>query len=668
MDLMQKKEYLKLLQEIQKHNRLYFDESTPEISDYAYDLLVKKVEEIEEAHPDWVPEETPTQQVSEKPTKGFSQVEHEVPMLSLANTYSKEEVADFVKRVHKLLEREEVEFCVELKMDGVALSVRYEKGQLTRAVSRGNGRKGDDITRNVKTIRTLPHVLKGKEVPEALEVRGEVFIAKDDFALLNEEREEAGLVTWANPRNATAGSLKLLDPIEVARRPLAIVCYNAITGEKRLQTQSEVHHFLKELGLPVGKGNHFAVCKTIDDIFAFAKRIEKERHQLPFEIDGIVIKVNTLKDHDRMGATGKSPRWAAAYKFAPEQAETVIREITVQVGRTGVLTPVAELEPVLLAGSTISRATLHNEEEVMRKDIRIGDAVIIEKGGDVIPKVVRVLTEKRPSGAREWRMPTQCPVCHTVVKRHEGEVAVRCPNRTGCAGQNLRRMAFFVSKKAMDIDHLGPEVVKKLIEYGFVKSLPDLYRLKEEQLLQIEGFKEKSVHNLLESIEKSKKVPLARFIFALGIPFVGEGTAQLLVEVASSIEKLKEMSYEEFVEIDGVGEKVATALVTFFQDPMHLKEIEELFDLGMAIEKGKEKIEGHAFEGKTFVLTGSLEHFSRTKAANLIKERGGKVASSVSKKTDFVLVGDDPGSKYEKAQKLGIPILDEALFKKQLHD
>jgi len=660
---MSKEEYLKLLSEIKKHNQLYFDQSMPEISDYEYDLLVKEAEKIEAEYPEWVPTDTPTRQVPEKPTKGFKQIQHEVPMLSLANTYSREEVSDFVKRVYKLLEREEVEFCVELKMDGVAISVRYEDGKLVRAVSRGNGRKGDDITTNVKTIRSIPHQLQGSNIPAVIEVRGEVFIPTKDFAEMNREREEAGDISWANPRNAAAGSLKLLDVKEVAKRKLAIVFYNVIAREKILKTQAENHHFLKRVGLPTGSEKHFAVCQSLDEIFAFADRIEKERSSLPFEIDGIVIKVNSLRDHDRMGATGKSPRWAAAYKFAPEQAETVIEAITVQVGRTGVLTPVAELKPVSLAGSTISRATLHNEEEVARKDVRVGDSVMIEKGGDVIPKVVEVIQSKRPKDSQTWQMPSHCPICGSEVVRKEGEVAVRCPNRVDCGGQNLRRISFFASKNAMDIDHLGPEIVKKLVDFGFVSRISDIYRLREDELAQIEGFKEKSIHNLLRSIDQSKKVTLARFIFAIGIPYVGEGTAQLLADTAGSIKRLEEMSEEELCDIDGVGDKVAESIVHFFSDEKHLKEVDELIELGVQPTAVNKKIAGHDFAGKTFVLTGSLEELTRSEASSLIKERGGKVSGSVSKKTDFVLVGEDPGSKYEKALELGIEVLDEKAFK-----
>lgn len=654
-------EYLNLLKEIKKHNELYFQKSQPIISDYEYDLLVKRAEKIENDHPDWVPDDTPTRRVGEAPSKGFTQVTHESPMLSLSNTYSKEEVTDFIKRIDKLLEGRPVDYCLELKMDGVAMSLKYDKGKLVRGVTRGDGKRGDDITANVKMIKTIPHTIK-EEV--SIEVRGEVFIAKHDFVEMNREREEEGDVNWANPRNAAAGSLKLLDVHEVAKRKLDIVCYNAIGSG--LEKQSDIHSFLKELGLPVGSDKHFKVCKNADEILAFAEKIEKGRHDLPFEIDGIVIKVNELRYHDILGSTAKSPRWAAAYKFTPEQAETMIEGVTVQVGRTGVLTPVADLKPVPLAGSTISRATLHNEEEVMRKDIREGDTVIIEKGGDVIPKVVHVVTAKRSSSSQPWAMPETCPICGTNVIRKEGEVAVRCPNRTKCSGQSLRRLSFFASKKAMDIDHLGPEIVKKLVDHGYVTHLSDFYRLTEDQLLQLEGFKKKSVHNLLKSLETSKKTTLARFIFALGIPYVGEGTAQLLADAAGSIEKLSEMSMEELCNIDGVGDKVANSIVEFLSDEAHQKEIDDLLSLGVKPTAQLKKIEGHPFIGKTFVLTGSLESLTRTKAGTLIKERGGKVSGSVSKKTDFVLVGEDPGSKYDKAKILGIEILDEASFQKML--
>lgn len=663
---MSKAEYLKLLEDIQKYNRLYFDQNISEISDYEYDLLIKKAEKIEAEHPEWIPHDTPTRQVFEEPTKGFQQIAHKVPMLSLSNTYSQKEVADFVKRVYKLIERQDVEFCVELKMDGIAIAVRYEKGKLVRAISRGNGHKGDDITANVRTIRSIPHKLKGLGVPDTLEVRGEVFIPIKDFAQMNRQQIELGGVAWANPRNAAAGSLKLLDSSEVVKRKLDIIFYSVITHEKILATQLENHLFLKKIGLPIGSEKHFALCSSLDEIFSFIEDIEKERASLPFEIDGVVIKVNCLRYHDMMGSTGKSPRWATAYKFAPEQAETIVEDIIVQVGRTGVLTPVAQLRPVLLAGSKISRATLHNQEEVTRKDIRIGDSVLIEKGGDVIPKVVKVIQGKRPKSSQPWHMPIYCPICDSKVISKEGEVAVRCSNSTGCGGQSLRRISFFASKNAMDIDHLGFEVVRKLVEIGFVSHPSDLYYLTEKELLQLEGFKKKSVQNLLRSIENSKRVTLARFIFAIGIPYVGQGTAQILSDVAGSIDKLREMSKEELCDIGGIGEKVACSIWQFFSDKKQLKEVYELIKAGVQPVVTYKKIVGHEFAGKTFVLTGSLKGLTRTEATNCIKERGGKVSASVSKKTDFVIVGEDPGSKYEKAKQFGINILDEKSFQSLL--
>ncbi|MDJ0652035.1 MAG: NAD-dependent DNA ligase LigA [Simkaniaceae bacterium] len=653
--------YLKLLEKIKRHDTLYFQHSQPEISDYEYDLLVKRVEKIESEHPDWVPEDTPTSRVGGAPTKGFPQVKHEYPMLSLSNTYSKQEVAAFIKRVDKFLEGRPVTYCVELKMDGVALSLKYEEGTLIRGVTRGNGKWGDDITPNIKTITTLPQMLKENV---SIEVRGEVFIPKKEFIELNREREEAGEVPWANPRNAAAGSLKLLDAKEVAERKLTIVVYSAIGSGK--EKHSQIHHYLKKMGFPVGSEKYFKVCKTVDEIFAFADQIDKIRGDLPFEIDGIVIKVDLLRYHDMMGATAKSPRWATAYKFAPEQAETVIEAISVQVGRTGILTPVADLKPVPLAGSTISRATLHNEEEVARKDIREGDYVIIEKGGDIIPKVVHVITAKRARHSKPWIMPEVCPICGAEVIRKEGEVAVRCPNQAKCGGQNLRRLSFFASKNAMDIDHLGPEIIKKLADYGFISRASDLYRLTAEELSKLEGLKEKSIKNLLKSIEDSKKTTLAHFIFAIGIPYVGQGTAQLLADSAGSIEKLAKMSEEELCTIDGVGAKVADSVIEFLRDPAHQKEIDDLLHLGVTPTTQLQKIEGHAFKGKTFVITGSLAALTRSEAGTLIKERGGRVSSSVSKKTDFVLVGEDPGSKYDKAKDLGITILDAASFQKIL--
>ncbi|MCB1108610.1 MAG: NAD-dependent DNA ligase LigA, partial [Chlamydiia bacterium] len=653
---------------INQHNHHYFVENKPRISDYAFDQLVKEAEAIEKKHPEWALENSPTKRVVERKTKGFKHVQHKVPMLSLSNTYSEEEVQDWSKRMQKLLNREVVQVCMELKMDGTAVSVLYEKGVLVRAVTRGDGTTGDDVTSNVMTIKSLPHKLIGHGIPDELEVRGEIFMPKTVFKALNQEKEDAGEELYANPRNAAAGSLKLLDSGLTAKRKLDIICYGIPDPRSaKLTHQSQVHAYLKKFGLPVFSEKHYGKAESVSQIFKFAQRIEKERAHLSYEIDGIVIKVDQLKDHDRLGVTGKSPRWAVAYKFAPEQAVTKIHGITVQVGRTGVLTPVAELGPVFVAGSTISRATLHNEQEIQRKDIRIGDTVIIEKGGDVIPKVVAVDKSKRKSGSKAWKMPSTCPACGSHVERTEGEVAVRCLDKKECPAQNFRRFTFFVSKAAMDIDTLGPKVIEKLIDAGYLQTLPDIYRLQESDLENIEGFKEKSIDNLLRSIANSKQVSLSRFLLALGIKHVGAGIADLLAEEGKSLNGVMDMDYERLCAIDGIGEKAAEAIVEFFSDKRHLKEIEELLDLGVKPKScASNKKSGHAFEGKSFVLTGGLENYTRLEAANLIKERGGKISSSVSKNTDYVLVGDDPGSKYNKAQKLGIKCITEAQFEKLL--
>lgn len=659
-----KEEYYKLVKEVEKHDRLYYMEYKPVITDYEYDQLLKKLEQIEKEHPNWRLPTSPTQRLGDALTHGFKQQKHDVPMLSLANTYSKQELEEYVQRVHKLMERKDVTFCAELKMDGVAVSVRYEEGIFVRALTRGDGKKGDDITQNMKTIRSLPLHLTGSHLPKVLEIRGEVFMTHKVFQEQNARKEEAGEEPWANPRNATAGSLKLLDPKEVAERRLSAIFYGIASEPYPVDTQFEVHQFLEKIGLPSFTKEERRRCKTLEEISEFADFIEKKRRALPFDIDGMVVKVDELRWYDRLGTTGKSPRFAIAYKFCPEQARTRIEAITVQVGRTGVLTPVAELTPVPLAGSTISRATLHNREEVQRKDIRVGDVVIIEKGGDVIPKVVEVDHSQRPHGTHSWHMPKSCPSCGAHVVHIPGEVAVRCPNSEKCPEQQVRRIAFFASKDAMDIAHFGEKVVEQLVEKGFVRSLSDIYSLTEKELSQLEGFKEKSIENLLKGIEASRHVSLARFILALGIKSVGEGTAEILAEAAGDIETLAHMSEEALAEIDQVGEKTAHLIVEYFKEPAHLKQIHALLKAGVRPEPPQGvRIKGHAFEGKTFVLTGTLQDYTRSAATALIKERGGKVSGSVSKNTDFLLAGDEPGSKLDKAHALKVKVLTEREFK-----
>ena len=659
-----KEHYLQLVKDIEKYDEHYYQHHTPLISDYEYDQLLESLEKIEKAHPDWVADNSPTQTVREKSTKGFVQIQHSTPMLSLANSYSLEDVEDFIKRVDKLLEKD-VSYAAELKMDGIAVSLRYEKGQFIRGLTRGDGKKGDDITENLRQITSLPKKLP-KDYQQTLEIRAEVYMPKKAFSELNVKKEEAGEEVFANPRNAAAGSLKLLDPHEVAKRQLHIMTYGVVEGAEDIKTQKEIHQLLNKMRLPTFAKEHFCVCNNSKELMEFASKCENSREDLPFEIDGMVIKVNSLKDWDLLGATGKTPRWAIAYKFAPMQAKTLIKEITLQVGRTGVITPVAELEPVFLAGSTISRATLHNQEEIERKDIRVGDLAIIEKGGDVIPKVVSVDKTQRQHDSLPFKMPKFCPECQSPLVQNPGEVATRCINKT-CKAQRSRKLIFFASKQAMDIDHLGEKVMHKLIEHGFVKDFSDIYLLTKQKLAQIEGFKEKSIENLLTSINFSKKVTLGKFIHALGIPHVGAATADLIAEAANEVNRLKDLTQEDLLLIEGIGEVVAEAVVEFFKDPQHLKEIEKLLVLGVTpIQEIKKQVKNHSFQGKTFVLTGSLQELTRSQAQDLIKERGGKVTSSVTKQTDYLVCGDEPGSKFDKAMDLGITILDEQAFKKLL--
>lgn len=660
-----KKKYQQLIKQVEYHNRLYYVDHAPEISDYEYDNLYKQLLDIEAKHPDWVSSHSPSKRIGEELTEGFQAVKHKTPMLSLANSYSKEDIQDFIKRVKKGLHKEQIEFSVELKMDGIAVSIIYEKGLLVSGRTRGDGKFGDDITANIKTISTLPLKLSVDNPPDYLDVRGEVFLPLDQFKKLNEQREASGDSLWANPRNAAAGSLKLLNPREVQKRKLRLACYGLAEGiQGHIENQHEIQSYLRSLGLPVVE--HVDTCHNFDEIWSYIEKIHQLRSELKYEIDGVVIKVNKFEDQRRLGTTSKSPRWAIAYKFAPEQGKTVIKSIVVQVGRTGVCTPVAELEPVLVAGSTISRATLHNQDEIDRKDIREGDTVLIEKGGDVIPKVVGVDLNLRPKNSKPWKMPDKCPSCHANLVLSEEEVAVRCVNHKYCKEQLFRRVVFFASKEAMDIDLLGIKVIEQLMKKGFVHVPSDIFHLTEDQLFKLEGFKEKSVSNLLHSIENAKKVSLSRFIMALGIRYVGITTAEALALHFGDIHHMIKASYEELASIEGVGHKVASAIVEFFEDADNLKEVNKLLDAGLILQLPQIQ-KDHGFFGKTFVLTGTLEQFTRDEAKALIQERGGKVTSSVSSKTDFILLGEHPGSKYDKAKKLGIPILSEKEFTQQLN-
>lgn len=653
-----KEAYFELCKEVERYDYYYFVENSPVISDYEYDLLVKKLESIEKKHPQWALE-SPTSKVGGGFKGHFRAALHTVPMLSLSNTYSKEELFDFFNRLEKGLGTRPDVFC-ELKMDGIAVSCVYEKGVFLQGITRGNGIEGEDITESLKTIKTIPQAIPSDE--PRLEVRGEVYMEKSVFEAINRERALADEELMKNPRNAAGGSLKLLDSAMVAKRKLSIVMYGIGAGSKAFKSQSEAMEQLKSWGFSIGKKSMLA--RDASQVWEYIESIEKVRSELPFDIDGVVIKVNQFSEQKELGETGKSPRWAIAYKFAAERKKTVIESITVQVGRTGVITPVAELTPVLLAGSTISRATLHNQDEIERKDIREGDTVIIEKGGDVIPKIVEVDVSKRVEGAKPWKMPKRCPSCSQPLTHMESEVAVRCLNHS-CPKQKLRHLIFFASKEAMDIDHLGQKIIEVLFSKGLVKEASDFYRLKYQDLIDLEGFQEKSVNNLLKSIEVSKTQPLGRLILALGIRHVGKISAELIAKTVGTLQGFLSLSQEKLIAMEGIGAIVAQSLEDYLSDHKNRRLIEDLEKLGLKPEE-KEVIQDHSFSGKAFVLTGTLENYSRQEAGDLILARGGKVTSSVTKRTDIVLYGKSAGSKLKKAEELGVVLMTEEAFTKEL--
>jgi DNA ligase (NAD+) len=662
------KEIESLREEIRAHDHRYYVLNDPSIPDREYDRLMARLSDLERARPEFVTPDSPTQRVSGSPAKEFPTVVHEVPMLSLSNTYSTDELKDFEIRIGNALPDEPVEYVAELKFDGIAVSLVYENGRLVRGATRGDGERGDEITENLRTVHSIPlRLFPGDGLPSDVEVRGEVYIPKAGFEKMNREQEKMDEKPFANPRNAAGGTLKLQDPKMVARRPLRFTAYALIPRRRTaaaVPTQLDALHALRDLGLPVSR--HAALCKSMWEVVEFCGEWEDKRDSLPFEIDGVVVKVNSISQQDRLGVTAKSPRWAVAYKFKARQAATVLRKIHFQVGRTGTLTPVAELAPVFLAGSTISRATLHNEEEIRRKDIREGDTVLIEKGGDVIPKIAGVVTAKRPAGSRPFEMPGDCPVCGSPVSRSEDEVAVRCEN-VACPAQVHRRIAHFASRGAMDIDGLGDAVVRLLLENLQVKDYGDLYSLKAEKLAGLERMGEKSAGNLVEAVGKSKQRPLDRVLFALGIRHVGTNVASILTDRFGSVEALRSASAEELSAVEGIGPVIAESVVQFFSRKSNLKVVEKLRNAGVRMEQDRKKpAESGAFEGKTFVLTGALQRFTREEATQRIEAEGGAVTGSVSRNTDYVLVGVEPGSKYRKALDLGIEIMDEDTFTARL--
>jgi len=655
-----------LRRQISHHDRLYYEKAKPEISDRDYDALYRELVELERAHPELITPDSPTQRVGGRPQSAFAQVRHLVPMQSLDNTYSEEEVGDFLDRLHRLLPDESIPLSIEPKVDGVAIALLYEGGRLVRASTRGDGTTGDEVTRNIRTIPSIPSVLFG-ETPDILEVRGEIYLPKETFLRINAERDEQGLPVFANPRNTAAGSLKQLDPSLVAERGLSGVFYGFGALEPREKVPATQRDFVEALrgwGLPTNP--KIWTATNADEVMAAIRELGEIRHGFPFETDGAVIKVDQVDLHDRLGSTSKAPRWAIAYKYEPEQARTRLRDITIQVGRSGVLTPVAELEPVFVAGSTVSRATLHNEEEIIRKDLRIGDWVLVEKAGDVIPAVAAVLTAERDGTEKSFLMPTHCPVCGAAVTRTEGEVAVRCAN-PGCAAQVRRRIEYFASRSAMDIAGLGEASVAQLTEAGLLQDVADLYTISKEQLLPLERMGEKSVENLLSSIAASRNQPLWRLLTALGIPHVGVRAARTLSSSFGTLERLAEASEEDLIALEEIGEIMARAIHAWFREPGVLGLIGKLrvagLNFGERDPQNTTRVAKGKFHGTTWVLTGTLS-IPRDEAAELIRAQGGQVSGSVSAKTTYLLAGEEAGSKLQKAQKLGVTIMNEEAFRK----
>jgi len=649
----------KLRKEIKYHERKYYVDNDPQISDYEFDILVKELEKLESQFPELITPESPTQRVGEQPLEGFVSVEHLTPMLSLDNCYSEEELREYEERIKKIIPSKKIDYVSELKIDGLGISITYRDGKYYQAVSRGDGFRGDDVTPNVKTIRSLPLTIND---PLEIEVRGEIYLPYKSFEKINQEREKKGEPLFANPRNAASGSLRLLDPKEVASRQLDIVLYSIFIEGKERVSQWENLKTLKDLEF---KTNPFSRhCTSLNEAISYYKEWHEQRDTLDYDVDGVVIKVNSTEQQRLLGSTAKFPRWSISYKFPARQATTKIKKIIIQVGRTGALTPVAVLEPVSLSGITISRSTLHNEDEIKRKDIRVNDTVLIERSGDVIPKVVSVMKERRTGKEVKFSFPSKCPVCHSKTFKPEGEAISRCTNPS-CPAQLKGSLLHFASRRAMNIEGLGESLVDQLLENKLVIKIPDLYSLKYEDLVNLERMGPKSSENLLNEIEKTKHRSVTRLIYALGIRYVGERTAQALAAHFKSLDALANASIEELTQIEDVGPKVAESVVFFFEQPENQELVSKLKKAGLNFfTKPAEREGGKLLDGQNFVLTGTLSSFSREEAKEIIEELGGTVTSSVSRNTHYVIAGESPGSKLQKAQELGIPTLDEKGFLK----
>ncbi len=659
-------ELLQLREELNQHNYNYYVLDNPVITDYEFDILLKKLQDLEKKHPELYDPNSPTMRVGGLVTKNFETVIHNYRMYSLDNSYSKEEIEDWEKRIQKRLGDVEVQFTCELKYDGASISLTYENGGLIRAVTRGDGFQGDNVTTNIKTIRSIPLKLKG-DYPPKFDIRGEIILPFAGFAKMNQERIEAGEDAYMNPRNTASGSLKLQDSAEVAKRPLDCLLYNIVGQNLNIETQFESLEKARSWGFKIPPD--VKLCKSINEIMDFINYWDSHRHSLPYETDGVVIKVNSLNQQDELGYTAKAPRWAIAYKFKSEQVSTKLNSISYQVGRTGAITPVANLEPVLLAGTIVKRASLHNADQITKLDTRVGDTVYVEKGGEIIPKIMGVDFGQRHLNSTPTRYLTHCPECSTELIRKEGEAQHYCPNYYGCPPQITGRIQHFISRKAMDIEGLGAETVELLYKVGLINNYADLYELKKEQIIPLERMADKSADNLIAGIEKSKNIPFERVLYALGIRFVGETVAKKLAREYKNIDALKTTSVHELILVDEIGIKIAESVAEFFRNEENVKIVDRLKNYGvkMEISETEKKNLSDKLNAQIFVISGAFENISRDALKNLIESNGGKVASSISSKTNFVVAGNNMGpKKKEKAQKLGVSIISEEDFMSML--
>ncbi|MEM9647891.1 MAG: NAD-dependent DNA ligase LigA [Bacteroidota bacterium] len=656
-----------LRDELRQHNHNYYVQDNPTISDYEFDTKLKELQKLEEEYPEFHDPTSPTLRVGGEVTKNFETIQHEHRMYSLDNSYSKEDLEDWEKRIQRILGGVEVEFTCELKYDGASISLTYEDGKLVRAVTRGDGFQGDNVTTNIKTIKSVPLQLKG-DYPPKFDIRGEIILTLEGFAKMNQERLAAGEEAYMNPRNTASGSLKLQDSALVAQRPLECLLYSIVGKSLNITSQYEVLEKARAWGFKVPTVDK--LCKTTDEVMQFVEYWDEKRHDLPYETDGVVVKVNSLRHQDELGYTAKAPRWAMAYKFKAEQVSTVLNEITYQVGRTGAITPVANLEPVLLAGTTVKRASLHNADQIEKLDIREGDTVFVEKGGEIIPKIVAVDFGKRPKGLVPTRYIQNCPECGTALVRKVGEAQHFCPNDSGCPPQITGRIQHFISRKAMDIEGLGGETVELLFKEGLIANYADLYILTKEQVMPLERMAEKSAENLVNGVAASTSIPFERVLFALGVRYVGETVAKKLAKAYKNIDALMQASEEELVAVDEIGGRIAESVVQFFENPENVAIVDRLKSYGLQFSLSEEQLENQSekLKGQTFVVSGVFESLGRTELKKLIEDNGGKVASSISSKTSFLVAGANMGpSKKTKAENLGVPIISEQDFLDKLN-